>query len=238
MTIFHRSILAGAALIGNTEDDPQMRVVLLEPSGEIVAINRWAVYVASPPAPEIVSKLPLKDDRLPSAVTISNAQISELVKAIPPDRQFKTLLEHVTITQGNGNLLDAAFNNGKGVQSVRMRSTQGSAALLNWRDRLKAVGPLISSSAPSFVYNRLRLKTVNQALEVSCKYSGEFDAVTQAIFKSGYIWRAQNGQTGQRIVIAWIAQMAQTPFDSWEINLFTKRGGPLERPLYVTKTKN
>ena len=221
MTIFHKSMLAGAALIGEVEDDPQLNCILLEPEGETAAINRWAIFASSPVPGAVLNSLPLSGDvPLTKAVAVSTKQILELVKTIPADRQFKSLLEHVSITNAEGNILTATFNNGRGNQSVVLRSIQASGALFNWKERMKELRTSYKRPATPFVFNRLRLKTVVAAIEASCKYLGEFDYVAQRIFDNGYIWSVKNGQTGQQVVVSWVMPTGDPEVTPWEQELF------------------
>ena len=230
MTIYHRSMLAGAAVIAAAEDDPQLNQVLLESSGEVVAVSKWALAVFSPVLSAITRSLPLTDKPLAGPVAVSVSQITDLCKAIPVDKQFKTLLEHISITNGDGNILNATFNNGRGNQSVILRSIQASSTLVSWRSRFRALGKPLPGAAVNFVFNRARLKTVVACVETACRYSGEFDFVNQKPFENGYVWSVKNGLTGQAVVVAWVLPSAgETPLSDWERNLFTAREA-LRRP--------
>ena len=232
MTIFHKSMLLGAVAIAEVEDDPQLTQVLLEPTGEVVAINKWALYVASPSVPVVVKSLPLNDTALNEAVGVSVTQIEELCRSIPSDRQFKSLLEHVSVVTDTGNVLKTAFNNGRGLQHVTLRAGQIGNALATWRARFKELGTTVHNSSINFLFNRARLKSVVAAIEVSCKYHGEFDSVVQRPFSNGYVWLARNGQTQQSITIAWVMPTGNPELTFWEKNLLgiASIKKPLTRP--------
>jgi hypothetical protein len=218
MTIYHKSMLAGAAAIASVEDDSALRTVLIEPSGEVVAACRWAYYAASPTLPAIAKSLPISDAPLRRSACVPVAQVSALCRAVPNDRQFKGMLEHVSISQVEGNTLLAVYNDGKGNPSVTLRSARINGELLAWRRCFASLGkPVVSLS--EFVFNRRRLDTVVSALGMACRYDGEFDFIAQKPFANGYVWVARNGQTGQSVTVAWTLPTAKVETNEWEKKL-------------------
>jgi hypothetical protein len=226
MSIFHKAMLSGAVQMCGAEDDPQLQLILLEPTGEVVALNRWAIYVAAPVPNAVKPSLPVKDTILAAPTVVSRAQIELLVKTIPADKQFKSLLEHVAICNSTGNILNATFNDGRGERSMALRSLQPYSALSQWRQRFKALGKSLPFS--NFVYNRARLDYVMNAINAACKYSGEFDYIAQQEFEHGFVWRTTNGQTGQSLMIAWVCPTSRTELSIWEKSLFIQT---LIRPI-------
>jgi len=227
-------MLAGAVAVCGAEDDPQLQSVLLEPTGEVVAINRWAIFVAGPVPQNVISSLPITGSLLRGPVSISRVQLELLVKAIPTDKQFKTLLEHVDVSnaQEGENVCQAVFNDGRGVQKRVLRALALNPNLTGWRKRFIDLGPALSNdNAGHFVYNRARLKAVVDAIGVSCKYPGDFDFIDQRGFAHGYIWRAFNGQTGQVVVIAWVCSTSRTEITAWERTTLFAPAVPLRAPL-------
>jgi hypothetical protein len=228
MTIFHKSMLAGAAVIAGYEDDPRLNTVLLEPSGEVISANTWAIFVSEPTPTMTKNALPLTEKPLKNAVAFSVNQINDLVKAIPADKQFKSLLEHVSIIHDEGNIYRAEFNNGRGTQSVIMRSMPVSKILTTWRNELRTLG----NPAPfsKLVYNRARLETVVLGIKTACKYSGEFEVIDQKPFSNGCVWSVKNGQTGQTVLITWIMSKANYSESTWERTVFQREKNLLIRP--------
>jgi hypothetical protein len=222
MTIFHKAMLAGAVQVCGAEDDPQLQLILLEPSGEVVSLNRWAIYVAAPTQDAVKTSLPIigVDKLLRAPVVVSRAQIELLVKTIPKDAQFKSLLEHVSIVNDVGNTLTAYFNDGRGQRSLSLRCLQSYPALTQWRQRFRALGKAQPFS--TFVFNRARLEYVMNSITAACKYSGEFDYIAQQEFEHGYIWRTVNSQTGQGVMIAWVCSESKTALSNWEQSLLTQ----------------
>jgi len=227
MTIFHKSMLAGAAVIAGCEEDPQLNTVLLEPTGEVISANTWAVFVSEPTPPMTKNALPLFERPLLGPVAFSVNQVNDLVKAIPADKQFKSLLEHVSITRDNGNVFKAEFNNGRGMQNVVMRSIQVPKVLSAWREQLRTLGSPTPFS--KLIYNRARLEAVVLGIKTACKYSGEFEVIDQRPFSNGCIWSVKNGQTGQTVLIAWVLSKVNYSENKWERLLFQKGKNILER---------
>ena len=222
MSIFHKAMLSGAVQMCGAEDDPQLQLILLEPTGEVVALNRWAIYATAPVPNVIKTSLSINttDKTLAAPVVVSRAQIELLIKNIPADKQFKSLLEHVSITNRDGNVLNATFNDGRGERSMSLRSMQTYPALSQWRQRFQALGKAIAFS--NFVYNRARLEYVMAAISAACKYSGEFDYIAQQEFEHGFIWKTKNGQLNQVILIAWVCSTASPEVSLWEQSLLIK----------------
>jgi hypothetical protein len=222
MSIFHKAMLSGAVQMCGAEDDPQLQLILLEPTGEVVALNRWAIYAAAPVPSVIKTSLSINtmDKILAAPVVVSRAQIELLVKNIPADKQFKSLLEHVSITNRDGNVLNATFNDGRGERSMSLRSMQTYPALSQWQQRFQALGKAVAFS--NFVYNRARLEYVMSAIGAACKYSGEFDYIAQQEFEHGFIWKTKNGQLNQVILIAWVCSTASPEVSLWEQSLLIK----------------
>lgn len=223
MTIYHKQILAGALKVAACEDDPQLSSILFEPSGEIIAVNKWALFIASP---AYTKALPLPDTKLPGPISISRDQCEHIIKVIPVDKMFKAKLEHFTIKTGEGNILNISFNNGRGNQIMIVRSTAVHPALGEWRKRFRGLGAK-NTGLTDYTFLRSRLSSVVDAINAACKYSGEFDYVYQRPFQNGYIWRASNGLTGQTVLIAWTLPSGQVTITPWESGLY---GGALSRP--------
>lgn len=218
MSIFHKAMLSGAIQVTGVEDDPQLQAILLEPTGEVVSINRWAVFATSPVISAVKTFLPIigVDRPLKAAVAVPVAQVELLLKNIPKDVQFKGLLEHVSIINGQGNVLEAKFNDGRGERTMVLRSIIPHPFLVNWRTNFRNLGKY---TPKSFVYNRARLDAIINAINSSCRYSGEFDFIAQEGFEHGYVWRTKNGQTGQYIIVAWVFPEATTDLSEWEKGL-------------------
>lgn len=226
MTIYHKAMLAGACEIARVEKTSP--VILLEPDGSIVSICSWAIYAAEPTHVGIIRSLPFNDDvplQKPSAVSIE--QITTLIKAIPVDRQFKSKLEHISI-KTDGAYLICEINGGKGVISQRIRAVNASPMLLNWRERLRALTPgddVIGQSMAlkNFVFNRKRLMASVCAIELACKYDGEFSYVAQTVIPNGYLWKALNELNGnQTVILAHLLLGSKPPTPSeWEKGIFT-----------------
>jgi len=221
MSIFHRSILAGAAIVPEDEDDPMLKNILLEPDGTIIAMNRWALYAASPVNVNIIKALPLTDTSLIAPAIVSTNQIENLVKTIPTDKSFKGMLEYTSIKNSEGNILECFIHDGRGVRNITLRASQTNNLLLQWRDRFKNLS-MKKSGLTNFVYNRARLRTVIKAVEMSCKYNGEFAFIDQKPFENGYIWKTFNELTGQTVLIVWILSTLEKnlPTSFWERTLF------------------
>lgn len=227
MSIYHKQILAGALKVASCEDDPQLSSILFEPSGEIVAINKWALFIASPAPATILKSLPISDMRLSAPVAVTAEQCEIIVKAIPADKMFKAKLEHFSILNNTGNLLSISFNNGRGNQNISVRSSAIHPALGSWRKRFRELGTRAGTLA-EYTFIRSRLSAVTDAINTACKYSGEFDYVYQRVFSNGYIWRATNGLTGQTVLIAWTLPSGAVEQSHWENSLL--RQGALTRP--------
>jgi hypothetical protein len=224
MTIFNKNMLAGAIEIARAEkDDPGLGCILLEPSGEVAACNRWAIYVAQPTNQKIVKSLPFSSDKpLENSCAISIAQMINLCKAIPVDRQFKGMLEHVSIVT-EGQSVHCEFNDGRSVVKQKLCCSRIVPGLLNWKTRLKEIVDSVGLEGNhNFVFNRSRLLSVINAIEASCKYSGEFAFISQVKFATGYIWKSLNELTGQTIICAHVLPSASgSPEKSeWEKGLF------------------
>jgi hypothetical protein len=227
MTIYHKAMLSGACEIARVEKENPL--VLLEPDGSIASICSWAIYASEPTHPGIIRSLPFGNDvPLETAVAVSVEQLTTLIKAIPSDRQFKSKLEHISI-KTDGAYLSCEINGGKGVISQKIRSLKGSPMLLTWRDRLRALiagneASERSMTLKNYLFNRKRLMAAVCAIELACKYDGEFSYVAQSVVPNGYLWKALNELTGnQSVIIAHILPTGNIPPPSdWEKKIFAK----------------
>jgi hypothetical protein len=217
----------GAIEIARVEkDDPGLGCVLLEPDGTVAAVNQWALYAAMPVSLAIVKSLPIKEADTPikDPCAISISQLTNLCKAIPIDRQFRGMLEHVSIRQ-DGQFVDCEFNDGKAIVRQRLRCSKPVATLTTWKSRLAGLTSGQPSETAKFVYNRARLVSVVAAIEASCKYSGEFAFISQDQFPLGYIWKSINELTGQTVICAHVLpSVAKMPDKSeWEKSIFKSK---------------
>lgn len=219
MSIFHKAIIAGAVEIARAEkEDPELSCVLFEPDGSVVACNRWALYAASPTT---AKSLPFThDEKLFSAQAFPLVQLVELLKAIPQDKQFRGMLEHVQIIKSDINKHEARIHDGRGIKPIVLRSTNPHPALRSWRERFAS---LREDAGMRFMYNRKRLASAVEAVEAACKYDGEFAFVEQRPFKNGLLWRALNELTGQMVLLAWIVPAIDktVAVSAWESSLFS-----------------
>lgn len=229
MSIYHKAAIAGAVEIARVEkEDPELSCVLFEPDGSIVAANRWALYAVSPTT---AKTLPFPaDDRLSMAQAFPLIQLVELLKAVPADKQFRGMLEHVQIVKTDINRHEARIHDGRGVKAIVLRSVRAHPGLLNWRERFAT---LSGDAGLHFVYNRRRLVGAVEAVEASCKYDGEFAFIEQKPFKNGLLWRALNELTGQTVLLAWIVPAVDksVPTQAWERTLFSAPSTKILRRL-------
>lgn len=222
--IFYKSMIAGAMEIARAEkDDNGLSCVLFEADGSIAAVNQWAIYAAEPTNAKIIKSLPFPSVPFESACAVSINQLAGLVRAIPADKQFKGMLEHVFVEQ-DGQFLNCEFNDGKSIVKQRLRCSKIVKPLGEWKARLKDLGAL-DGSAGVFVYNRARLVSVVNAIEAACKYPGEFAFVRKERFARGEIWRSTNELSGQTVIVAHVMPTAAslpTPSD-WDRAIFKQK---------------
>jgi hypothetical protein len=226
MTIFHKSILAGAAEIARVEKNIEVyRSVLLQRDGTVVSANEQTRFIAQRSPDSMYEALPFgKRDSLDADAAVSHEQIVNLVKMVPVDKQFKGALEHVDISTEEGNVLDVSFNDGRGLVHFKIRSGRIPPVLAGWRNELKTFG-VGAVGQKEMVFNRSRLKSVFNALDLACKYDGEFSFIVQRSFKVGYMWRCVNELTAQTILIFFTtpAPGTEMKFSTWEQSLFVKQ---------------
>ena len=215
--IFHKSMLAGACEIARVEKDA---VILLEPSGEVVAINQWAIYVAQPTSEKVAKSLPLGDDApLSSTVAVSVDQVFTLIKSVGVDKQFKGILEHISINQDGEQRIECKAVSSRTDSYHKIRLSKIPAPLKDWRKRYSELGA-VKPSLMNFVFNRKRLSAIIAAIEASCKYDGEFAYISQVPFTNGYIWKSFNELTGQTILIAHVLPVAkESDRTEWELRI-------------------
>jgi len=167
MTIFHKSMLAGAVEIARVEDDPTLNVVYLEPDGSVAAANQYAIYAASPAMPEIIRALPFVDvdRRLASPVAVPIQQLLDFIKSIPTDKQFKGKLEYISVVTagvgasghagglsaaggvGGAAAVTATVHDGRAPRSVTLRGVRAHQGVVTWRTRLRACFMPVSSTS-------------------------------------------------------------------------------------------
>lgn len=230
-------MLSGACEIARVEKANPM--VLLEPDGSIASICSWAIYASEPTHPGIIRSLPFSNDvplTTPSAVSVE--QLITLIKAIPTDRQFKSKLEHISI-KSDDTYLHCEINGGKGIISQKIRALKAPPMLLSWRDRLRALMAGNEASEQSmplknFVFNRKRLMAAVCAIELACKYDGEFSYVAQSVIPNGYLWKALNELNGnQTVLLAHILPAGGTlSISDWEKSIFTPKK---KQPIILKK---
>jgi hypothetical protein len=232
LTIFHKSIIAGAVEIAKIESDPTLDIVYFEPDGTVVSANRSIFYAASPARKEITAGLPFNDVPLISTCAIPTKQLVDFLKSIPTDKQFKGKLEYISITTGAGNMLTATIHDGRGPRMTVLRTVKPHPATVGWRNVFKSLNKAVSGGLGRFVYNRARLNAVVSAIDAACKYDGTFSLIEQTPFEAGYLWRAFNQLTGQYILIAFkmLLPADVPPVESWERNVLSANKKPLIRP--------
>ena len=225
MTVFHKAILAGAVEVARAERTNDLyRGVLLQRDGSVVAANSQIRYIAQPSSAKVYDFLSFaKAGTLVNDVSISWDQLTNLLKMVPKDQQFKGALEHIDMSNAEGNLINVVFNDGKGEGKFKLRSSEVSPVLSSWRKYFQELGVGMSGQQ-EFVFNRKRLNMVIDAIETSCKYDGEFSYIVQRPFSNGYIWRCLNELTGQLVLIAFIMPRVEEVVEhsDWEKNLFTR----------------
>jgi hypothetical protein len=209
MTIYHKTMLAGAVQVAKVDGDP----VRLCGDGAVVATCRWGTYVAQPTRAEVVKALPLQPTGGRSGmVQLSADVLATWLKGVPADRQFNGLLEHVDLSPvlENGaydGRLTARSHDGRVLSESLLRGRYVENAL-DYRDhlqRLKITDAGKPLSLGTFVFNRKRLGVVMSAIEAACKYDGEFALIWQYPFTAdpgagGYLWRSFNELTGQSVL--------------------------------------
>jgi hypothetical protein len=213
--IFHKSILSGAIEIARSERSNELyRGVLLQRDGTVISASENARFIAEAAHAELPF---VKTGALRENVAITYEQLNNLVKMIPQDKQFRGALEHVDISSQEGNILDAVFNDGHGEAHLQMRAIKPSAILTGWRDELRQLG-VGRIGQHEMVFNRSRLKGVLNALELACKYDGEFSYIVQRPFENGYVWRCVNELTEQTILIIFTMPQVEDilKFGEWE----------------------
>ena len=235
MSIYHKSIIAGAVEIAKIEADPTLDVVYLEPDGTVVSANRSIFYAASPARKEITAGLPFDSNApLLSACAIPTKQLVDFLKSIPTDKQFKGKLEYISITTGAGNMITATIHDGRGPRTTVLRTVKPHPATVGWRAVFKSLNKAVSGGLGRFVYNRARLNAVVSAIDAACKYDGTFSLIEQTPFEAGYLWRAFNQLTGQYILIAFkmLLPADVPPVEQWERDL-DARHKPVLRKILI-----
>lgn len=226
MTIFNKAMLNGAVEIARVERNLETyRSVLLQRDGTIVSANEQARFIAQRSPDSIYRTLPFgKKDSLLADAAITHEQLTNLVKMIPVDKQFRGALEHVDISSEEGNVLDVTFNDGRGEVHFKIRSGLASPVLSQWRKSLQGLG-LGTIGQKEMVFNRSRLKSIINAVELACKYDGEFSFILQRSFKAGYLWRCVNELTGQSVLIVFTTPTLENELklSSWELSLFESK---------------
>ena len=224
MTIFHKAMIAGACEIVKAEkDDPGFSCVLFEPDGTIIARSQYAIFVAQPTLEKVARSLPFPSDKkLVQPIAISLDQLISFLRSIPADRQFKGLLEHISLSPDVNGKVRGDIVDGKGTKHNFMRISQPKPALLQWRERMRSLS--LGVGIRDFVFNRKRIGCVINAIEAACKYDGEFSYIVQKPFEGGYIWRCLNELTGQNVIVAHAMQASNKPIENtqWEETLYAK----------------
>lgn len=232
MTIFHKSILAGACQVVS-RGDSVYNSVLLQKDGTVVAANEQVRYIAEPSSAAIYESLPFGNKTgLFSDAMITAEQIENLIKMVPVDKQFKGALEHIDISHydhGAGTpILSALFNDGHGEARFTLRA-QGyiSPVLNNYRNLLQSLGEG-QYSQKELLINRAQLGQVFNALQSACRYDGRFSFIKQRAFDKGYIWVCLNELTQQHVVIVFTLTEAAMgiEYGTWEKSIFNKVNTP------------
>ena len=208
-------------------------VVSIEPDGTIVATNRMLLYVCEPVRPEVLQRVPFgSKEPLSSACVLMKPQVKTLYKAIVKDTLFRGVLEHASLTLGDGALVSCEVRSG--TQSNVFELRRVSRAVGDWRGVLKTVWKERCPMAGGrWIYNRSRLAGAVAALEAACKYDGSFAPVFAE--RSGadkVLWRSVNELTGQRVwVIFTYAEVREgwLELDPWERAAV---GGGITRRFY------
>jgi hypothetical protein len=236
MTIFHKSMLAGAVEIARIEkENPLYRSVLLQRDGTVIAANEQTRYVAQGSQEAMYKALPFGNKAsLVTDVAVTHEQLSNLIKMVPADKQFNGALEHVDISTDEGNVLDVTYNDGRGQVHFKIRSGRIAPALANYKGALNTLG-IGRVGQKEMLFNRACLESAFSAMKAACKYDGKFEYIMQRAFSKGYMWRTVNGITSQSILIFFVMpEVKDIELGYWEKKLFTIES-KISKTLYKGK---
>lgn len=210
--------------------DPKTDCVSIEPDGTIVASNRMLLYVCEPVRPEVMVRIPFGDhERLAGPAVFMKDHIETLFKAIVRDNLFRGILEHASLTLGEGPLIDVEVRNGQQSSSFELRRV--NRPIGDWKGLLRSVwqGTALGGDG-KFIYNRARLEAATEALSCACKYDGQFAPVF--VERSGtdkVLWRSVNELTGQRCWVVFTSAETREGWlklDSWEQSVVEPKPKP------------
>lgn len=193
---------ASLQVIHVTSKDSQIPVldnVHITMDGTTVGSSRGIVLAVSPVNKEVKEKLHLKETQLKKPLTISSNFTKKIIKNIPPDKQFKGLLEHADIENSIGSRVDVNLHDGNQEFSINGRKYQEEyiphkkilSNALNARNGFK------------LVVNRTRLKLLIDTIEKACPDStGESPIFLEFCENHTILLRCINMVTGQRVMAA------------------------------------
>lgn len=239
-----RDALAGALAVAKTDEGASLLgFIAIEPDGTVVAMNKRTVFAAQPVLASTGAKVPLEESDTPLEGTLylSCDSVAAIVKAIPKDTLFKKLLEHASIrTVSNSASVIVETTDGKEKHTLRVNRARLNS-YPDWRKGFTAVWQQAASAPPSaqqLAWNRKRLVAAVEALELACKYDGEFAPLFITLGRGMVLWRGVNELTGQRLLItfaeseivegvpelnAWERELLASPAANTKIKLRIKK---------------
>jgi hypothetical protein len=218
--LLNKSILGGAISVCQVDKEfSQLNCICIEPDGTIAAMNKMVIYAAEPVVSSVAATIPFGDKtKLPSRVILSAEGATQLFKAIQPDKLFKGLLEHVSITLGDAGAITCEVRDGQRSHTINLRALRQDFPA--WRELFSG---LYDEKVSRIVYNRKRMSAAITSLEQACKYDGSFSPIFSLSCSGDRIlWRCQNELTGQRVMALFKPSQITEEwpmFNSWESSI-------------------
>jgi hypothetical protein len=222
--IISKAALQLVELTTPDKDIPVLDCVCIEPTGIIVAMNKFVIGAVIPLDEDVVKNIPLQEGKpILRQVLFSSATIRGILKTIPKDRMFKGLLEYCDISPNgdNGGEYIVTVHDGRVastsiIQAIRVKYPDYRVEFRN--------AATLQSLQRDFTVNRKRFKAFVDVLEKICPYSGDFSPVYLTQNNNGYIIaRCTNEMNKQEVVVVLRKSTEKVPnFNCKERYLFTR----------------
>jgi hypothetical protein len=221
MIVSRRALQAASAIAKVEKNSPIAGNVCIECTGEVIALNRNVLFIVEPVSKEMKGKIPLKEVGFQKRIVLPLATVETICKAVPRDTMFKGLLEYVNIECKDGLAIVVTLTDGKKQHSINC--SRSGIEWVNWRKTFQDF-KTEEMFGHRVVWNRKRLASAVEAVEIACQYDGEFSPVFIHTGTKRTILRSINELTGQRIVCIFSESECQwLEENEWELSLKSEK---------------